>query len=315
MTNNRMAYWSAAGLVAIGLTATTWADNASNGTFDRFASSLSLTATDTEDMPGRSGVTSGGQYNLFTNPAPRDFHRPLAPEPHPYTTEPGRVQVEIDPLSYAYDRHNPDRENIRVRAWEVPVTIKLGVLHNVDFQVGVDAFVWEREDDVDAGTRSRERGFGDITLRSKINLWGNDEDMDHAFAVMPFLQLPTARHDLGSRAVQGGVMLPFAWVFAEGWEVEWTPHFAAIRDGDDESYELEAGSLLVLNRVIVENLEAFVEFEAIGDTESGSPWAGTVATGLTYELTPDTILEGGVGFGVTRAADDFTTFITIVQRF
>ena len=310
-----MILWSAAGLVAMGLTTIAWAGGGSNETFDRFASSLSLSTDGGQDMPARSAVTPGGPYNLFTDPAPRDFHRPLAPEPHPYTTEPGRVQIEIDPLNFAYDRHNPDRENIRVRAWEVPVTFKLGVLHDVDFQVGVQAFAWEREDDLDAGTRTRDRGFGDITLRSKINLWGNDEQMDNAFAVMPFLQLPTARHDLGSRAVQGGVMFPSAWGFAEGWEVEWTPHLAGIRDGDDEGYELEAGSLLVLNRVIVEDLEAFVEFEAIGDTERGSRWAGTVGAGLTYELTPDTILEGGVGFGVTRAADDFTTFITIVQRF
>jgi len=311
MTNNRINSWSAAGLAALGLTTTVWANGEWTGTFERLASGLSLSTIGAGDTPSQPVATAGGPYNLFTNPAPRHFRRPLAPDPHPYTTEPGRVQIEIDLLNFAYDRHNP----VRVRAWEVPVNIKLGVLHNVDFQIGMQAFAWEREDDRTSGTRTRDRGIGDMTLRSKINLRGNDEEMDHAFAVMPFVQLPTARHGLSSRAVQGGVMFPFAWGFAEGWELEWTPHLAAIRDSADARYELEAGSLLVLNRAIVDRLEAFVEFEALADTESGSPWAGTVSTGMTYELTPDTILEGGAGFGVTRSADDLSVFFTIVQRF
>ncbi len=315
MSNHRLICWSIAGIAALGLTATAWGEGEPQGIFDHIAVNPSLDSYGDQEMPGSRPTAPGGPYNLFTNPAPRDFRRPLAPEPHPYTTEPGRVQVELDLLRFTYDRHNPERDNVRMRAWKLPVTVKLGVLHNVDFQVGMQAFTWEREDDLDAGTRTSVSGFGDITLRSKINLWGNDEDLEHAFAMTPFLQLPTARHDAGIGRVQGGVMLPFAWVFAEGWELEWTPHLAAIRDSPDERYALEAGSLLVFNRVIVEDLEGFLEFEAIGATERGSRWAGLINTGLTYELTADTILEGGVGLGVTRAADDFTAYITMVQRF
>ncbi len=247
-------------------------------------------------------------HHLF-NRAPREALRPLAPEPHPYTTEPGWFQIEIDPLNFTYNRDGDER----TYAFEVPVLFKAGVLENVDFHIGVDAFVWEKVRDRDTRQRERDHGFGDLTLASKINLWGNDGG-DSAASVYPFLVLPTARHDLGPDGVEGGVMLPTFWDLGYV-ELEFTPWAAAIRGGGANRYEGEFGQLTVLSRGITDELVGFVEFESVFFTEAGEDWVGIVATGLTWERWEDTVIEAGIGFGVTSAADTLNAFITVVQRF
>ena len=87
--------------------------------------------------------------------------------------------------------------------------LKVGVLNNLDLQIIVETYNLQRTKDRDTGESSRLSGFGDLTLRSKINLWGNDGGPS-ALSVMPFVKLPTAGDDLGNGAVEGGVIFPFA---------------------------------------------------------------------------------------------------------
>jgi hypothetical protein len=42
---------------------------------------------------------------------------------------------------------------------------------------------------------------------------------------------------------------------------------------------------------------------------------GTVDTGLTYLVSENIQLDGGINIGVTRAADDFAPFIGLTWRF
>jgi len=246
--------------------------------------------------------------------------RPLAPEPTPFTIEPGQLAIELDLINFVYDKHNPDRANERVRAWEWPLLFRFGVMDDLEIQFGMEAYVHETVRDRDAGTSETTDGFGDITLGVKYNLWGNDDwdrDIDGttALAILPYLRLPTNRHGLTSRAVEGGVFVPFALEDLIGFEIEWTPGFHAVRNSNDDGYEFEWSSLLVFNRGIVDGLDWFVEFESFINTESGEPWVGQMAGGLTWDITDNTVLEGGVGFGLTRSADDIGVFLTFVQRF
>jgi hypothetical protein len=248
-------------------------------------------------------------YHLF-NRAPRERLRPIAPEPHPYTTDPGWVQIEISPLNFTYGRDGDER----VRAFDVPVLFKIGLLDNVDIQIGFDAFVWEEVRDRQTRERDRDRGFGDTFLASKINLWGNDGG-DSALAVKPYLIIPTARHDLGPGGVEGGVMVPTFWELGDDWAIEVAPWAAAVRNTDDDGYVAEFGQLTVLSRDLFGDVSGFVEFESIITTERGTSWEGVVGTGLTWDVTDDTVIEAGVGFGVTSAADRFNVYISLVQRF
>lgn len=222
------------------------------------------------------------------------------------------MQLEIDPLSYATNRER----GVRTHSFDVPVRLKVGVAHDVDVQIGVEAFAWEQVEDRDARTSDRDRGFGDVTLASKINLLGNDaEPGEWAVALMPEMRLPTRRHGMTSRAVEGGALVPIAFEPVTDWEVEFTPQFFADRDSDDEGYHLRLTNLIVVNREIVEPVTAFVELEQTDRSESGRRTETTLGGGLTFDISERQVVEWAAIFGISREADDFATLVTLVRRF
>jgi hypothetical protein len=239
--------------------------------------------------------------------------RPLGPEPHPYTTEPGRTMVEFVPLIYTHDQRNPERENRRVDAFNVRMLLKYGALDDLDLQIGADLFAWEREDTRDTGERDTRQGFGDLTLRAKYNLWGNDGG-ETAVSVMPFMILPTSTCGTSDPGVRGGLMIPTAWEPAGGWVIEWTPTFAAVRNSP-AGYAFEFASLLVLNHEIIDSMSAFVEFGSSITSARGDPWVGVVGPGLTIAVDENTVIEPAVHLGVTRSAEDAVFSLTFVKRF
>ncbi|MCC5830355.1 MAG: transporter [Phycisphaeraceae bacterium] len=240
--------------------------------------------------------------------------RPLGPEPHPFTTERGRFAVEFTPVTYTFNRREPDGANVRSHSVDGHLLVKYGVLEHTEIQVGADFHVWERERDTDTGQVTTSSGFGDMTLRLKHNLVGNDGG-DVAAAVMPFMELPTATGGVGASGIRGGVMAPTAWEFAEGWSLEWTPSLGAARNGDDDGYVFAFQSTVTLVGELHDGIDAFVEFESIVTSERGDPWVGLIGIGLTFELDENTVIEPAIHFGVTRSADDFAVSLSIVRRF
>ncbi|MGQ3685302.1 MAG: transporter [Candidatus Loosdrechtia sp.] len=258
---------------------------------------------------GFAGQQQGSTYNLF-NRAPRENLRPLGPEPHPYTTDPGWYQLEIHPLNFIYNRDSDERK----RSFGVPVLLKTGLLENIDFQIGLDVLVWEKTTSRNTGERWRDSGFGNIKIASKINLRGNDGG-DMAMAVKPFFTLPAARYDSGSGGVTGGILLPVAWTLNDLWTLEVTPSAAAVRNSDDNGYVAGFGNLAVINHNLLTDLACFVEIENFITTERSKKWQTIVRTGLTWDVTSNFILEQGIGFVLNNASNDVNIYLTLVRRF
>jgi Putative MetA-pathway of phenol degradation len=86
----------------------------------------------------------------------------------------------------------------------------------VDLQLVVENYIYER---VRAdGVTTRKSGFGDLTTRLKVSLWGNDGG-GTAFAVMPFVEFPTNTGGLGNKRVEGGIIFPRAVELPYGWGI------------------------------------------------------------------------------------------------
>jgi hypothetical protein len=58
-----------------------------------------------------------------------------------------------------------------------------------------------------------------------------------------------------------------------------------------------------------------VEFFSNVSTERGSTWVGTVDTWLTYQVSKNLRLDGGVYIGVTPAADDWHPWLGMTWRY
>ncbi len=269
--------------------------------------------------PPADGTTDKSSFTLF-NPTPRESMREMSTDrpdktESPYTVDAGHIQVEMDFASLTYDRHNIERSDTRVEGWSFARTnLKLGLLNNVDLQLVVDSWNSVRSVDKPGYVRSRLDGFGDMTLRTKINLWGNDAGPT-ALALMPFVKFPTNQDDLGNRAVEGGLIVPLAVQLGGGWSLGLMTEIDLLEDGDAGSYHAEWINTITFGRDLTERLGAYVEFFSAVTSERHAPWVGTLDAGLTYAISDDIQIDAGVNIGLTRSADDMNPFIGLSWRF
>lgn len=258
-------------------------------------------------------------FHLF-NPTPATLMRELSTDrpdktESPYTVDAGHVQVEMDLAAFSYDRHNPERSDTRVEAWTFgAVNLKLGLLNNVDFQVVIEPWNTSRTVEQPGGVKTRADGFGDITLRSKINLWGNDGGPT-ALALMPFVKLPTNEDDLGNDAVEGGLIIPLAVELPGGWGMGLMTEVDFVEDGDGLGHHAEWINSITFSRDLTGRLGAYVEFFSLVTSEPHAPWIGTLDVGATYAASENVQFDAGVNFGLTRSADDISPFLGLTIRF
>ena len=77
------------------------------------------------------------------------------------------------------------------------MNLKVGVFNNTDFQLVLAPWQWRtHRGQATTGTVEHHSGFGDTTLRIKVNLIGNDGGF-FALALIPFVTLPTSQDNLG----------------------------------------------------------------------------------------------------------------------
>ena len=275
-----------------------------------FAGTKTAAAEDSEKpLSDKSG------YNLF-NPTPSNMMRELSPDrpdktESPYTVDAGHYQVEMSFVEFTKNQS----EGIRTETWNAtPVNFKVGLTNATDLQLVFDNYLNVRTKDLAAGTTSTQSGFGDFTMRLKINLWGNDGGKT-AFGILPFVKFPTNTNHLGNNSVEGGVIFPLAVKLPGGWDMgmESAPLF--VRNSDVHGYHTEFVNTVTFDHDLFGELGGYVEFFSDVSTESGSDWVGTVDVGLNYGLTENILLDCGVNIGVTHSADDVNLFTGITIRF
>lgn len=244
-------------------------------------------------------------YDLF-HPTPRAQMREMSTDrpdqtESPYTVDAGHWQVELDFLNVTLERNRTERSE----TWNfAPINLKLGLTNRVDLQMLFDGYTRERSGGITT------RGWGDLTMRLKVNLWGNDGGSTAA-AVMPFVKVPLH----GQGEYEGGIILPLAVELPGGWgmgvmtEVDW------LADADGRGHHAEWLNSITFSHDITERLGGYVEFVAVVSTERGAPWVGQIDCGLTFAVTDNVQLDAGCNFGITRAAPDLQPFLGISLRF
>ncbi len=225
----------------------------------------------------------------------------------PYTVDAGHYQIELDLISFSYDR---TVENFAI----APINFKAGLLNNMDLLIIVESYNIERTRERAAGNRAEISGFGDVIVRWKTNFWGNDGG-DTAFGVMPFVKLPTNQHDLGNGAVEGGIIFPIAIKLPRDFDLGAMTEVDFVQNEDDSDYHREFVNSITMGHAIAGELSGYIEFFSAVSTQRNTEWVGTFDFGVTYKLTPSIQLDAGLNVGLTRAADDLNPFVGFSVRF
>ncbi|MDX2244620.1 MAG: transporter [Leptolyngbyaceae cyanobacterium bins.302] len=164
------------------------------------------------------------------------------------------------------------------------------------------------------GKTEEKSGFGDLTLRLKVNAWGNDGGKT-AFGIISFLKLPTNQNNLGNNAIEGGVIFPLAIELSDKWDVGIVTRFDFNKNEADSGYNAGFVNSISFGYGINSQWSTYFELYTAKTTEFGSQFIATFDTGIKYLVTENLQLDAGINIGLTRAADDLQPFVGISVRF
>lgn len=244
-------------------------------------------------------------YSLF-HPTPREQMREMSTDrpdttESPYTVDAGHVQMETTLFGFAKDGG--------VESYSFGETnFKLGLTNRTDLQLVVPFFERQR------GGEGDDSGFGDLTVRYKWNLWGNDGG-ETALALMPFVKVPTASHDLGNDKVEGGLIIPLGLRVTDRIGLGLMAEFDIVHDEARGDYGMDFVNSVTCGIDLTEKLGGYLEFVSVATTRDDATWEGYANTGLTFAVTDDLVFDAGVSVGVNDAAQDFAPFVGFSFRY
>jgi hypothetical protein len=248
------------------------------------------------DPPGADG------YSLF-RPKPRSELRSLSPD-RPNTTEsaisvdPGHVQLEISVADWTRER----RDDLFV---VLQTNLKFGLTETTDLQFVFDSYGVE-----DNAAGNDGEGFGDLSIRFKKNLWGND-GTGSAFAIFPYVKLPTGTQ-LSNDELEGGLILPYARPLTQDLALGLMAEFDVVYDAVDDDHDLEFLHSAVVTANVTDRLSQYSEFVGVAGERD---YLAGLNLGLTYAPNPDLLLDAGVRLGLTDEREDFGLFAGFTWRY
>lgn len=215
----------------------------------------------------------------------------------PHTVDAGHFQFEMELANWSRDGRNREFSLGELNA-------KIGLDPSTDLQLVLPFYTQVR----DGG-----EGFGDIQIRLKHNLWGNDAGPT-ALALMPFIQLPTANGDLGNGEFEGGLIVPFGFDGPAGWSFGVQGELDIEADQNGSGHHLTVLASVTGSHAMTENTGMFLELVGMLSAESDTDCEAYFNTGMTWCPSPTWQLDGGIRVGLTSAATDFTPFLGLSTK-
>ena len=232
---------------------------------------------------------------------PRDFapDRPSRSD-SPITVPPAYVQIESDFASYT---------DMGQQLQVLDPTLKYGLTDRTDIEVQIGGLNFER------GPGGHTAGFGDVTVRGKINLLGDDGG-DIAAALIPYVKIPTARSPIGNGQVEGGLNAPVLFALPAKFQLTLEPEIAVLKNAVHDGKQASFTAVANLGRTIVGDLSGFVEIyvQTYTDDRAPGPMA-TFDTGLAYAVTKTLQVDLGASVGLNHTTPGVNVYSGIAARF
>lgn len=261
--------------------------------------------------PDKSGYT-------LLNPTPDDQMRKFTPDRPAKgfsvrTIDAGHFELEMDTFNYTYSKYL----GVTTHSFQtLDPTFKIGVTNWADVEVQFNGLQASRSFDAlsGAGTESGA-GFGDILLRTKINLIGND-DGPVGFAIIPYVKLPSSAPVISNGVVEGGLIAPLALRLPQDYLVTLMTEVDALKDSANHR-EANFVNLIGVSHPLpgIEGANATVElFSAVGSDRAAPP-IYTFDLGMNFRIDKHTILDVGLNLGLNNAAPKVQIYTGISARF
>ena len=268
--------------------------------------------------PARSdeAAPDKSQYTLF-NPTPEDKLRSFSPDrpaksTGPFTIDAGHWQYELDFFNYTYQRTGP----VRTTTWTGPnPTLKAGLTNNIDIEANIAPYVNIATRDSSAGTKSVADGAGDLFVRAKINLWGNDGGKTAA-ALIPYIKAPTAADGVGNGATEGGVIAALSISLPNDASLTLNSEVDSLQNGSGSGYHANYVNVAGISMPLIKDVTVTGEFwSSINDDPAGVVRQYSLDGAIAWTVKPNVQLDAGVNLGLNSDTPDVQVYAGLAQRF
>jgi len=262
----------------------------------------------------------GDVYGPF-NPVPDAGLRPLTTDrpgksSSPVTVDAGHFQLEADLFNYSYT----DLDGTTTRAWSTPnVLLKYGVSRTIDVEVAVSGINQFEYHNHATDQVAKAYGIGDTWVGAKFNIFGDDPGdgpPNQAFAIIPFVKIPTAARGLGNHLIEATVALPYQINLPDNWSLVLENADGLRANHNGNRYEGDYQAMVNLSHpLFFDSLTAQVEFF---DDYGGDPAIGHAMTfdpAVQWSVLPNLAFDMGDYIGIDSKAPAENPYVGISARF
>ncbi len=241
-------------------------------------------------------------YHIF-NPVPKKEMREMQTDrpdftESPYTVDAGHFQYETDAFKIV---KNKDGDILNTQFFYNVANIKMGITNSTDLQLIVESFVTNKTKNTLTNNIAESSGLGDLTLRLKQNIWGNNGSGKTAFGIMPYLNIPTSKSSNDKR-VDGGVIIPFTLELGNKWDFGTEVNISLVKNDQSKSYHSELLNSLTLDKELSQKFSTYIESYSIYNFKD-EQFDVYADTGLIYSLSNNFKIDTGLNYGLTKSSD------------
>jgi hypothetical protein len=255
----------------------------------------------------------------LTNPTPDSALRPyVADRPNkalgPTTIDAGRFAFETDIVNFVRDNRRSDGTDFR--AWSAGnIFLRAGLTENIELGIATQAYVSVKSRaDGGRGAWSKLDGVGDVFIRPKIALLGNDGG-PLQIALIPVLKVPTAKAGIGNKSFEGSLILPIGFTIGGGFTAVFQTEVDMLRKPTTSGYAANFINALNVSRAVAPNLTASVEIFTSFTGADDITDIVTLDTALAYMVNDNVYIDFGINWGLNRDAADFNPYVGFGVRF
>jgi hypothetical protein len=269
-----------------------------------------------DDAPAPAPDKSG--FTLFDPTPPADLRSLCTDRPTkstgPCTIDAGHWQLESD--VYNWTQQSVGGVTTDTEFFTNP-TLKLGLTNTLDFEVNIAPYERVTVHDAATGLTTRAGGVGDLFLRAKWSLKGDDGG-SFGLALVPFVKVPTAPSSIGNGQVEGGLVVPVQFNLPNNLQLLFDPEVDILADAVGSGHHANTAGLVSLSYPASKTVT--LSAELWGDANFDP--SGTV-TQASFDLgaawipakAPNFQLDGGVNLGLNRATPGVQAYVGVSHRF
>jgi hypothetical protein len=191
------------------------------------------------------------------------------------------------------------------------------VTNNLDFEVNIAPYERVSTHDAASGVTTTSSGVGDLFLKAKLNLLGDDGGAV-AFALEPYVKVPTAPAGVGNGVVEEGILAPIQVSLPANWQLVIDPEYDELANAVGRGQHSNVSGLLSFGYSITKTVTLSLElwgdanFDPTGTVRQASFDLG--AAWIPAKM-PNFQLDGGVNLGLNRATPGAQAYLGVSRRF